>query len=233
MGDNEYYDPNSSLIPNLFDISSDNGTEHFLLPSLLTILNDIGPRDEGYLATSEIYAVLQSSGYIPIQIENCISYALRFRLVEAFPRLVEEIDVRDIVRLRLTTAGAYSLTRLSSLFTYVDIILVDTPIVDSAFRDQIHNVHSIGDRLVRAKNFAKYIDSQYEKMVSSGLLVTFDWTLVRATLAADFEAIEHRLRMQLNSMLIARSDSQMEMSYLFKFKVLTRWHQEFDVSPCT
>ena len=66
-------------------------------------------------------------------------------------------------RLRITSAGAYIRKKLCALFSYLDAVIVDTPIVDIDARGEIHDVRSIEDRLMRAEKFIRYLDNCWQQ----------------------------------------------------------------------
>ncbi len=66
-------------------------------------------------------------------------------------------------------------------------MIVDTVILDSDMREQISDVHAIGERLTRAEVFREYIDRQWETFDYMGR--EFDWKSVSRDLQANIENI--------------------------------------------
>jgi hypothetical protein len=196
IGDNEHYDPSTSPLANMFDISSDDGTEHFLLPNVISLLLSAGGADEGYVSTSSLYTSVQNLGFKPAQIDGGISRAVRFRLVETYPRVPGSGEVRDAIRIRVTTAGAYMVKRLAMEFSYVDAVIVDTPIVHAGYREKIRDEQTISGRLARAREFIAYLDGEYEALQSRTASGPFDWLGVRQQLLSSVEDLEARLGIQ-------------------------------------
>ena len=60
---------------------------------------------------------------------------------------------------RITSTGTYYVRRLIKQFTYVDAMLVHTPILDKDQRYKIVNVYKITDRLTGAVLFCDYLDT--------------------------------------------------------------------------
>ena len=194
FGETKYYDPSRSHVANLFDINHPDGKEHFLLPSVLTLA--IGPSalgtNEGFVETEWIYDRLQGQGFTVSQIDLAMIKASRYSLVETEARSgVGSDDVPNT--LRITTVGAYHLHRLIQRFTYVDAIIVDTPILSPPVRGSFETPTSIRERLDRVDVFRAYLDMEWEK---SGLadVGAFSWRTVSAALEKDVQMIKARLQ---------------------------------------
>ena len=187
--DHEYYDPGVSRIANLFDISTPDGREHFLLPNILSLVQRSGSVevDEGYIEISRIFDYAQGLGFSPLQIRFAIDRALAKKLLEANPRFV---DTGAVTSVRLTTIGAYTNSHLCTFFTYIDAVLVDTPIVDEAARKAVAVAKNIEERLDRALRFIAYLDDQWQPLGSKS--VAFDWSLVSNALKTEIERVRRR-----------------------------------------
>ena len=78
--------------------------------------------------------------------------------------------------------------RLVMFFTYLDTIIVDTPILLDTFRAQIRNVFSIRERLERAEIFRLYLDTQWEH---AGLPTSaFDWPTASNSLSNEIVEVQ-------------------------------------------
>jgi hypothetical protein len=93
---------------------------------------------------------------------------------------------------RVTTVGAYTARVLVTLFTYVDAMVVDTPVVDEAYRRIIKDVHAISERVGRAEYFRTYLDKQWLPL-SRFEGMAFDWRPVSDSLRADTQRVGHRV----------------------------------------
>jgi hypothetical protein len=185
-GDHEYFDPASSPVPNLFDISSPDGREHFLLPLLLEFVERAGEtgEHESYVLVSGAYAYGQGYGFQPTQIRYALDRAARRHLLDFTPAYD---PASGSGRCRITTIGAYSYKKLIAKFTYVDAVTVDTPIVDSGVREHIQDIASLTERLARVEVFRAYLDSQWIPLAHRG--TGFDWMPMSATLTADMKRV--------------------------------------------
>lgn len=193
FGDNVHYDPSRSPIVNLFDISGIDVKEHFTLPLLLSslrILSDL-EAGEGYVPTTAIYDYLQGMGYLPEQIDQAIERGVLGRLLEQSPGRFTQYESSQVSSLRMTSAGSYHLLRLLHMFTYLDAMIVDTPILDRTVRSSINNVFAIEQRLTRASEFKVYLDSCWESLSSSG--DTLDWPKISIDLGKEIESIQLRI----------------------------------------
>lgn len=160
FGDHEHYDPSSSVLPNVFDISQNDGLAHFLLLELLALIQRVGDsgRDQGFVAIERVSSFCQSLGFAPSQVLDSIARAQDKRLIAARPASQREPSAVD--RLRITTVGAYVVKRLIYHFTYVDAMIVGTPITSMKFAGELHDARDIRDRLDRCARFLDYLDSQ-------------------------------------------------------------------------
>jgi DNA-binding PadR family transcriptional regulator len=144
-------------------------------------------RTQGFVPASEIFAEGQRLGFVPSQIEAAIARLHEKNLIEGNLRgvMFGEAD-----QYRITPSGVYTLKRLSRLFTYIDAMIVDTPIVDKSVRRLITDVRSVGDRLARAENFRRYLDQAWRGLADRE--PPMDWDAMSRDLAADIERIALR-----------------------------------------
>ncbi|HEY4281382.1 MAG TPA: hypothetical protein VGM91_24430 [Conexibacter sp.] len=183
FGDAELYDPTRSPIANIFDLSRDDPREHFLMPSLVLESHRLGEGGQrsGYVAAGDIFAYGTSCGFSQEQVGAQLSRALRGRLLEGS-------DEADLVGFyRTTSVGLYTVRKLAGMFTYVDAVVVDTPIVEVQARVDIALVSSIYPRIERARRFRQYLDQQWELVGSAPL--AFNWPATSALLGAGIDAV--------------------------------------------
>ena len=82
----------------------------------------------------------------------------------------------------------YHLRFLSNSFTYVDAMIVDTPIFDSDDRGKIQNTMQIKGRLERATIFREYLDKQWQ--ISKLRTNYFNWPNFSNDLKNDIDKID-------------------------------------------
>ncbi|MCH7973692.1 MAG: hypothetical protein IH949_07385, partial [Bacteroidetes bacterium] len=88
----------------------------------------------------------------------------------------------------------YHLRFLINSFTYIDAIIVDTPIFNESFRARILNRMNIEERLDRAVIFKDYLDKQWNesKLISN----YFNWEMYSNELLNDIERIKDKERIK-------------------------------------
>jgi len=174
-GDNVHYDPSRSPIANVFDISSLDSREHFLQPLLLALLRlpALEGANEGFVSVRVLYDQLQGLGFLPEQADAAVIRAFNKRLVETAARRIPEPGKNEGCLLRLTTVGLYHLSELMSTFTYLDAVVVDTPILDKVSRELIAEAHTLENRLERCMIFCSYLDKSWASLPFADL--PFDW----------------------------------------------------------
>jgi len=198
-GDHEHYSPGASEIMNLFDISTPDGREHFLTSILLSQLDRWSQQstNDGFVPVSDIYAYAQSVGFNPYQIDWAIKRLLRHGLIELPTKTREAERLVSISHYRITTIGSYYVRKLIKKFTYVDAMIVDTPIVDKDLSDKIEDVDTITDRLARAELFCDYLDAQWQ--VLSDQELSLSWPSVRWAIAKDIKYITGKISIREDS----------------------------------
>lgn len=188
-GDNEYYDPQTSPIANVFALDRPEERNHFLLPLTMDYILTRGDAKDsaGYVEVADVYHHLQGLGFALEAISFALNYAARYRLIEA---PLSDFDVAHANRARITTVGAYTLKHLPGLFTYCDAVLVDTPVLRSQPRSEIGNVHTIVDRVKRVETFKSYMDACWADSALPNDAWT--WPPVSASLAVDLNGVASR-----------------------------------------
>jgi hypothetical protein len=190
FGDHEHYDPSTSPIANLFDISAPDGREHFLLGNLVGFIERSASStgQQGYVEAAPVYEFAQSLGFTPVQVNFAIQRAIDKKLIEPSPAFLEKAEA---VAYRITTIGAYTAKRLCSYFSYTDAMIVDTPIVDDKARISIGDTDDIDRRLERASRFVDYLDSQWQALGHKN--ISWEWTGISESVRDDIATIQ-RLR---------------------------------------
>lgn len=192
-GDYEYYDPNSSPVANLFDISSNGGREHFLTPIILNFLDrsaQHGGVEFGFVTLTSVYEFCQAAGFTVDEIDFSITRCVTSGLIESTVGSASNRTV-GTDRLRITQNGAYALKRLLCSFVYYDAIVVDTPIVSDSWRPRISEARMISERLDRAGYFASYLEEQFAPL--AGLETGFDFATQLAALRGDIAEVRLRV----------------------------------------
>ena len=192
FGDHQHFDPEASPVANVLEISTNDGREHFLLMLLLVHIERAGEtgRREGFVDIDEIMGFGQALSYLPAQVEFALRHGVDKRLLNMGPQR-RELTSR---RYRITSVGAYTYRKLVPTFIYMDAVVVDTPIVDPVVEDAIAHCREMEERLLRAKHFVGYLDTQWEAVERAGL--PLDWSQVSGLLHADFGRVERSAQRQ-------------------------------------
>jgi hypothetical protein len=194
--DAEYYDPTRSYVANIFDVSTHDPKEHFLLGALIGVLTTVHGNggDDGFVDTQLVYDHLQAVGYTPEQIDTAVGRAYEKKLIETTTRHTSEGSQMPEA-LRATSIGVYHIARLCHMFVYLDAVVIDTPIFDAEVRGTIREVERIPDpverleaRLERAELFVKYLDNQWKMLTAS--VLGFDWHDASLDVRADLRIVE-------------------------------------------
>jgi hypothetical protein len=173
-GDTEYYDSDSSPIANLFDISSFDAKEHFLVPLILGFLNvESNATEEGFVDTTLIYEQMQNLSFTPEQIDFAIIRSHKKNLIETSARVIPHRDLGMPQAIRITSVGSYHISRLCYQFAYIDSILIDTPILDESIKIEVGS--NIASRLKATNLFRQYLDKQWNSLNTDVSSKLFDW----------------------------------------------------------
>ncbi|MGD0498781.1 MAG: hypothetical protein ABSC23_10135 [Bryobacteraceae bacterium] len=189
FGDAAHYDPKQSPIANLFDIRTLDRREHFLMPTLLGYLSAPGAdgTEDGFVPARMVYEKFQTAGFTPEQIDSAIVRAHDKKLVETAARRDPEPGMIEPNSLRITSVGAYHILTLPFQFSYLDAVIVDTPILDADIARTIADNDDIRERLKRAGRFRQYLDESWLRMpMTPG---AFDWNTASAELAKSIRRI--------------------------------------------
>lgn len=188
FGDHEHFQPNASAICNLFDVSENDGREHFLLASVLAHVQRLGESAgrDGFVPLDEIYDFTQGLGFSQEQTGKQLERALAKRLLES------SSGESNSAPCRVTTNGSYTYRNLIQRFVYVDAMIVDTPIIDAGFRRQIQNVTTIFDRLDRACIFREYLDNEWKRFEAGANDLSFRWDVASEALRRDINDARYR-----------------------------------------
>lgn len=200
-GNYQYFDPEKSMAANLFSVQTNDPREHFLLPLILGMLDESGPRRsaEGFVDIGIIYKELQALGYKPAVTEAIIRTANNKKLIEAPDRITFEEDEDGLYGVsptsyRINTIGAYHLKIWMASFTYLDAVAVDTPIFDEDVAAQLRaNIRSfaIADRYSRTLIFRDYLGKVWNSMDISPSF--FDWDTACALAQPGFNRVSMAL----------------------------------------
>jgi hypothetical protein len=144
---------------------------------------------DGFINTDLLYDFAQKLGFNADQITWAIDRSARKGLIERSSRTARHDDHAAV---RVTSIGIYTVRILAALFTYLDAMAIDTPIVEQSYSMLINDVHSLSDRIRRAEAFRVYLDRQWRKLESTLSNPPFDWREHSTSLVEQVEEITRR-----------------------------------------
>ena len=173
LNNNFYYDKNSSIAMNLFDVEINNSTnEHFLCSLLISYISDTSGKsnDKDFIPYNKIINELQNYSFTESQITNSITNCINKKLLEKENRLTfieDPSEKPENAKYRVTSVGLYHVKKWIGEFAYIDAMLFDTPILDEEVKAEVRRyVHSITmyDRYMRATKFKEYLTKCWNNM---------------------------------------------------------------------
>lgn len=157
-GDYQHYDPKGSVFINVFDLRHSEPIEHFYKLFLLDFLNRSSSSgiQHGYCRLKDIINYSSQLGYTVDYIKEMTKELLGFKYCRTSTR--EDSLSDDNVLIGITSLGRYHINVLVKKFTYIDAIVIDTPIIDETVRSKINDIKPIAKRLGRADLFLNYLN---------------------------------------------------------------------------
>lgn len=172
LGDYEFYSPRDSDVTNVFDVLFDDRREHFLFPLIIGFVHALNERVphslSGYVTSAEIYDFAQGLGFAEEQVGFQLGRAVRERALRTTG------EVLDTGPFQASTVGVFTTTRLASMFSYLDAILVNTPVLESSVLARLVNVDNILGRLDRCEVFLDYLGSAWA-LLPAAASTHYDW----------------------------------------------------------
>jgi hypothetical protein len=168
LGNWRYYSKNSSYLMNIFDVNQSLSTSHFLRLKILQHAEDQASIDSEYgSGYVSINRLSQEAGDISISrsaIEDALILLAKFGLIELNTR--SKVDLKEASHFKITDCGAFFLRLLSMRFSYLDLILADTPIADADVALKIRHLlpsRELADRFERTHLFVSYLKKMEDK----------------------------------------------------------------------
>jgi hypothetical protein len=167
LGDNRNYQSESSVIANLFTIADESRPCHFTKLRILEYLFFRRGQMEpifglGFVRLSSIANSFEKIGTSEADLRESLQTMAAYSLVEN--DIYDSKKVSDAYR--ITSAGRYYIRYLLPQFSYLDLVLQDTPINDSMKLDAIKEMiykHDLNDRFSRVRLFLEYLNEQEQK----------------------------------------------------------------------
>ncbi|MFW0771085.1 hypothetical protein ACLRGH_13795 [Arthrobacter koreensis] len=185
-GDGIYYEPDSSDIANVYKCASKDIKDHFLMCKLIAFVERSSGEGGGlkFVAAEDIYQALQHQGFSGPSIQETLRRGVKHRLLD---EPMNSRNDENFERVRVTSVGLYTKNRLPGLFSYLDAMVVDTPILDETFYQEIDDAFSLAQRLHRAVRFTTYLNTAWN---SSALDNEYwSWTTAYQSLRSDINRV--------------------------------------------
>jgi hypothetical protein len=182
LGERQYYKDAASPILNVFDCGADRNSSHFTALRILRVLaqrrGESNREGQGYAEIARLVGMSEDTFNNREDAIRTLNRLLARQLIEANTRSVDSILGASHVR--LTSAGWYYSRYLVRSFSYVDLVLQDTPFSDEqterAIRDLVHDVDNLSDRpdqkmermsvrFERVRAFLRYLQDEEEREV--------------------------------------------------------------------
>lgn len=185
LGNRKYYDREKSIINNLFYPASGN-TNHFSKIKLLKYLDHLSGNkgiSERYVNIRELITKFSNLGYMEKSIENELIELSRYRLIETDNFVSDRIDVKyginDDASICISFKGYHYINTLLYNFSYIELVLQDTPIYNQNMFEQMRKVFPLADnfgkrdlsnRVKSSENFIEYLKLEELKELPIPLL---------------------------------------------------------------
>ena len=152
LGDRKYYKESASPVVNLFDCGADRNSSHFtslrVLAFLLSRRGEASREGQGYAEIAGLIGLFEDVFDNREDVIRTLNRLVVKQLLEVNTRSTESIDGASHVR--VTSAGWYYRRFLAGLFSYLDLVLQDTPLndpeVEEALRRSVGRVDNLSDR---------------------------------------------------------------------------------------
>lgn len=162
LGEHRFYSQERSKVINLYDFDTAITDSHFNLLRILRYLNDRNNAQSdvgrGYVMISELISIAETVSIRKNVIYDSLLHLCKFHLVEL--NNLSKVNITTATYIKITHGGKYYLEYLSSLFVYLDLIYVDTPISNKEILNEIRELSTtteLSKRLYRTKLFINYL----------------------------------------------------------------------------
>ena len=192
FGDYLQYEPESSAFINVFDIDRSDPMEHFTRLLVLFHLCHVsrGHPAYGFIPAVTVERYVCQLGYAGDHVQDTMRLLYDKGYIEA--KMPGETWDNHAALLRVTPRGMYVARTLVREFTYVNAVVVDTPIIDDSIRCKVWDVSDIWARLDRAELFLEYLDESSNAVQDSA--ATEEWLAISREVRSKIQEIRSRRR---------------------------------------
>jgi len=162
LGNYRYYSEEFSYLMNIFDFNPEFFNGHFLKLKILQYaeerVTDSSPFGRGYISINRLIEEASHLLISPEAIEDAILKMAKYGLILLDTR--SKTDLKGASHFKITECGNYYLRVLPNRFSYIDLVLADTPIADidlvKRLRSMLPN-RNLDVRFERTKLFIEYL----------------------------------------------------------------------------
>jgi KaiC/GvpD/RAD55 family RecA-like ATPase len=162
LGNYRYYSKKSSYLQNMFDFDQRFCQSHFLKLKILNYAEDQlavdSPYGGGYLTINGVSEEASNISISREAIEDALLQMAKNGLVTLNTRSKD--DLAGASHFKITECGVYFLHVLIARFSYVDLVLADTPIADVDLALAIRHLlpsRDLNNRFDRTERFLRYL----------------------------------------------------------------------------
>lgn len=205
IGDYSYFNEDTSFAMNLFNIINPDEKEYFLNSIILSFLSsDFSIKDnDGFVSYHCILKELSNIGYNNEQVDFSLKKLSNKKLIESMARVSYErtkhMAINDMSNgYRITSIGAYHINNWIASFSYLDAIIVDTPILDDEIRIKLIALISsfeINERYEKSLLFRDYLTQIWKKIQIQ--IPYFNWNDKVALQNSSFSSVKKHIEKKL------------------------------------
>jgi hypothetical protein len=168
LGSRRYYRRSVSHFVNLFAPTEAPSSSHLTACRVLARLSSgqsaASEHGEGFIATSTLLREFRQSFGVADDFVHWCNELLRRGLVESEPPRIPHLGETEA--LRITASGAYYWRYLVRAFAYIDLVLVDTPLLDRGLAVELARLapsKAMNKRFLRVEKFLAYLEAVEEE----------------------------------------------------------------------
>jgi hypothetical protein len=183
LGERRYYRDQASFVGNIFDCGAERNASHFtslrIIRALLLRRGESTREGQGFVEIAQLVSMSEDIFDNREDLLRSLSRLVSRELVESNTKSTETITGASHVR--VTSAGWYYARFLVKAFSYLDLVLQDTPYnnaaVERKLRSYVENVDNLSDRedqklermqvrFTRVREFLAYLQTEEQREIA-------------------------------------------------------------------
>lgn len=209
-----YYSEEQSYLMNVFNFDTELASSHFLKLKILKYAEERASTDSlygrGYVSINKLLKEASEIGISPEAIEDALLKMAKYRLILLNTRSRSSLE--NASHFVLTDCGDYYLNVLIRRFSYIDLILADTPITDVDLVNQIRNmlperrIHIRFDRVSRFLDYLKKMEEREQELNPEYRLSSFGKHRFASKMLSSFQREKSYITEKIREKTIAVED---------------------------